>query len=156
MRTLVIILVLVSLIGLVDASYLTTEHYQGGAVVCNIGEVTFGDCTSVLTSEYATVFGIPNALVGAIYYLIVFILSALLVTPMPNKKIVVTIAILTGLGLTVSLWFVYLMLFVLDAICVYCMVSAAATTVLFITSLFLLKHFKKEGAEGAPSAPSAT
>jgi len=140
-RTLIIVLVLVSFIGLVDASYLTAQHYSGAEVVCSIGEHQLGNCDSVLTSKYATLFGVPNALIGALYYFAALILSSLLFS-FNNRNILKLLVLLTSLGLLASAWFVYLMLFVLKAICVYCLVSALATTALFLTSYYTLKRFR--------------
>ena len=57
----VIVLIVVSLIGFVDSAYLTAQHYSGEEVVCNVGARQLGNCNTVLTSEYATIFGVPTA-----------------------------------------------------------------------------------------------
>ena len=54
---------------------------------------------------------------------------------------------MTALGVAFSAYFVYLQLFVIGEICPFCMVSAAATTLLFIIELVT----KKIG--GARTAP---
>ena len=51
-----------SLIGLADATYLTIEHITGQSVRCTI----VSGCSEVLSSRYATVGGMPLALVGAL------------------------------------------------------------------------------------------
>jgi len=137
----IILLIVLSLIGLSDSAFLTSSHYSGSTVTCSIGGNTIGDCNSVLTSKYAKTAGVPNSLVGVVYYFIALILSAFLLTK-PKRATAQLLALLTGVGFLASLWFVYLQLFVLNAICVYCMVSAATTALLFIFSLLLLKRRK--------------
>src|SRR5918912_4308825 len=64
---------LLSLIGLGDAVYLTVKHITGGIVPCTIT----GGCEQVLNSSYATVGGVPLALIGAIAYFTAFSLATL-------------------------------------------------------------------------------
>ncbi len=139
-KSAVIIIFIFSLIGFADASYLTAEHYKGGEVVCEIGGHMLGDCSSVLSSDYATVGGIPVALAGAVYYLLVFVLLLFFIRK-EKRKILVVITALTGIGLIASAWFVYLQIFVLDSICVYCMISSLATTILFFASDTALRKY---------------
>jgi uncharacterized membrane protein len=93
----------------------------------------------VITSPYAAVFNIPVALGGALYYLSIFIMSiAYLDTK--NSKILSIIPPLTVLGFIASIWFVYLQFFVIKAICIYCMVSAATSAILFILGILMVKY----------------
>jgi uncharacterized membrane protein len=64
---------LVSLVGLADAIYLTIEHLSGRSVRCTI----VSGCSEVLSSEYATVRGVPLAMIGAVAYFTVFSLAVL-------------------------------------------------------------------------------
>src|SRR2546421_11472236 len=63
----------VSLVGLADSIYLTVEHLSGRSVRCTI--VT--GCSEVLSSPYASVQGVPLALIGATGYFVVFSLATL-------------------------------------------------------------------------------
>ena len=71
MKTLKILFLALSLLGFLDASYLAIKYYQGEAPTCAF----FKGCDVVTTSEYATIFGISIALLGAIYYLSLLLLS---------------------------------------------------------------------------------
>jgi uncharacterized membrane protein len=127
----VILLVTFALIGFFDSAYLTAEHYAGNIPPCFIAT----GCESVTTSVYSTVYGVPVALAGTIYYLLLFILSIGLLTGTDNKNLK-WISIISGLGFLSSAYFVYLQLFVINAICSYCMVSAITTTLIFLTSTY--------------------
>jgi uncharacterized membrane protein len=115
----------VSLAGFLDSTYLAAKHYVGGIVPC-----TFGNCEQVLNSSYSVFFGIPVALFGAIYYLSVLGL-VILYFDVKKEKILVFSSYLTVLGLAASAYFVFIQLFVIGAICEFCMVSAATSSVLF-------------------------
>ncbi len=124
----------VAVIGFSDASYLTIKHFQGTAPKCHILE----GCDIVTSSKYSKILGIPVALLGSMYY---FLMAALIVFYYDSrKKLSLKIAgYLTWTGFIMSIWFVYLQLFVLNSICVYCMGSAASSTTLFILGQIMLK-----------------
>mgnify|MGYP001561561753 FL=1 len=125
---------LFSFLGLIDASYLAAKHYTGTIPPCTIVK----GCEAVTTSQYATVGGISVALLGAIYYLIVLIISVAIIDTDNNflKKFLSRFSIL---GLLASIWFISLQLFVIKALCLYCLVSAFSSTAIFITAIFLRK-----------------
>jgi uncharacterized membrane protein len=125
-----ITLLIVAFIGFSDALYLTVEHYQNIIPPC-----TIGGCETVLTSSYAAIFGIPTALLGSIYYFIL-IVSLFLFLDF-KKEILLRIPIVFSfLGAIASIWFVYLMIFVIKAFCPYCAVSAVTSLIIFCLSLW--------------------
>lgn len=131
-------LIVISFIGFLDAMYLTVQHYTGSSINC----VIFEGCDTVATSKYAVIFGIlPLALLGVFYYVSV-LMSSLLYFDTGHKFFLRILPILTTLGFLFSLYFIYLQLFVIKAVCTYCMLSALTSTTLFIISLFILKHKK--------------
>ena len=131
---------IVSIIGFLDASYLTTKYYLGTPLNCSV----FEGCELVTTSQYATIFAIPVALLGAFYYLLIFILSFMYLDAGVHF-ITRMLPPLTLIGFFASVWFVYLQLFVIRAICIYCMGSAASSTILLIMGLAVIKSQKVGG-----------
>ena len=129
---LIIAFLAVSFFGFLDATYLTAQHYMGAIPPCVI---TTG-CETVLTSEYSVIFGIPTALLGSFYYLLLFLLAVFSLDM--KRGIIRFAAFLTPMGFLASLYFVYLQLFIIEEICTYCMVSAATSTILFILGLFII------------------
>lgn len=135
-----ILIGLLSFLGLIDASYLAAKHYTGTIPPCAIVK----GCEAVTTSQYATIGlpavegGVSVALLGAIYYLIVLIISIIIIDTKSNrlKKFLAGFSIL---GLLASIWFISLQLFVIKALCLYCLVSAFSSTSIFITAFFLRK-----------------
>lgn len=121
-----------SFAGFIDATYLAIKHFLNEPVLCSL----LRGCEVVTTSSYATVGPIPVALLGAFYYLIIFLVGIFYL----DTKNLIAVGILMHLpiaGFVASLWFVYLQLFVLRSICLYCMVSAGTSIVLFGLGMFV-------------------
>ncbi len=127
-KAIVAVLVLGTL-GFIDASYLTVSHYFRIPLPCSI----VNGCETVTTSIYSTVFGIPVALLGAAYYLAI-VLIAVFSLDRKNTGVMKWVRFISAAGFLASLIFVSLQLFVLHAICLYCMTSAVTTTAIFIFS----------------------
>ena len=123
-----------SFIGFLDAGYITVQHYSEGIVPC----YGFQGCDLVLTSRYAEVGGVPISLVGAIYYLIIFIAGVWFIDSR-NKKALFVLGYLPMVGFAVSIGLVYLQVFVIKAVCDYCVISAVSSLILFIFGLKVLK-----------------
>src|SRR5687768_10899241 len=117
---------LVSLAGLTDSIYLTIEHISGRSVKCTI----VSGCSEVLSSPYATVGGIPLALIGAAAYFSVFSLATL--AAFEYKLAGTLLTLLTGLMFLTTLWLLYLQAFVIGHFCQFCLVSALVTTILTV------------------------
>jgi len=125
---------LFSFLGLMDASYLAAKHYTGTIPPCAIVK----GCEVVTTSQYATIGGISVALLGAIYYLAVLVISIAIIDT-KSDRLKKFLARFSVIGLLASIWFISLQLFVIKALCLYCLVSAFSSTTIFITAFFLKK-----------------
>lgn len=129
---------LVAFVGLADASYLTVEHLSGRSVRCMI----VSGCDEVLQSSYATVGGhVPVAALGALAYFTVFSLATLALFGYAGARRLV--APVVALMFLATVWFVYLQAFVIQAFCVYCLLSAGVTTTLALLTLVRLLLARK-------------
>ena len=122
---LVIVFAVATLAGFVDASYLTAEHIRGSIPPCTLT----GGCEQVLTSAYASVAGVPVSVMGMLYY------GALLVSVIAffdtgDRRILHRACWLAVAGFLASLYFVYVQVFVIHALCLYCLISAVSSLVL--------------------------
>lgn len=125
-KWLILAFLIVSFIGFLDAVYLTITHYTGLYLNCFIK-----GCETALASQYAAIGNIPVALLGAIYYIVIFIF---VIAYLDTKKefFINFVAWLTIIGLFVSFWFLFVQFFIIKEICLYCLVSAGASILLFI------------------------
>jgi uncharacterized membrane protein len=132
-RWVVAAFLLFAFIGFTDATYLAAKHYLGTPLACSV----FANCEKVTSSRFAVILGIPLGVYGALYYLAVILLTIGYVDT--KKSIVLRAAAgITPLGFLASAWFVYLQLFVIGAVCPYCMLSALMSTLLLIPGLYVL------------------
>ncbi|OHA88401.1 MAG: hypothetical protein A2653_02435 [Candidatus Zambryskibacteria bacterium RIFCSPHIGHO2_01_FULL_43_25] len=134
-KRIIIFIIILAFIGFVDSLYLSANSILGITPPCFITE----GCDVVTTSKYSTILGIPMALVGAVYYLFLF-LASLFILEKRHMAVKQAIAAISGFGFVFSLWLVYAQIFLIEAICTYCMISAITTTLIFISSVFLLKQ----------------
>jgi uncharacterized membrane protein len=123
-----------SVVGLGVASYLTYVDTQGVPAVC--GPV--GDCNTVQASSYAILFGVlPVGLLGVAGY--VAILAAWLWGHYRSDRLAdyVPLAILamTVFGVLFSIYLTFLELFVIHAVCVWCLSSAVIMALLMLLSV---------------------
>ncbi|MDJ1434669.1 vitamin K epoxide reductase family protein [Halostagnicola sp. A-GB9-2] len=93
----------------------------------------------VITSPWAYVFGIPLATLGGFYYLTTIGL-ALWWFDTRHPLLIKILTPITASGVVFSTYFVYLQLGVIGEICPFCMVSAAATVVLFALELVIVRQ----------------
>ena len=120
---------LVALVGLFVALYLALYKLGViGTLACGAGS-----CETVQLSRWATLLGLPIAIWGVGYYAFVLALAFALVQDRwaDSRALALTLLVVTGWGVVFSAWLTYLELFVIHAICRWCVVSAAIAVVLF-------------------------
>ncbi|MBI3366176.1 quinone-dependent dihydroorotate dehydrogenase [Candidatus Roizmanbacteria bacterium] len=137
-------LLLLAVLGLIDASYLTYEHFSKIIPPCTVNRFLpfLSDCGKVLESKYSIVLGVPIALIGLIHYTLLFIGINIMI--FLNKKIVrLWVLLQTMIGAFFSIYLMYLQLFVIKSICIYCTYSAIISFFLFILTFFFLEKERK-------------
>ncbi len=136
-KTIAILMLIVAVVGFADATYLTIEHFTGGVILCGL---TSG-CDIVTTSVYSKLFGVPIALLGVFYYFsVIFGLVAYLDSK--DEKFFFWLAHYTGAGFGASLIFVVLQVFIIKSICLYCMLSAMSSTIIYYLAHQVHKNHK--------------
>ncbi len=124
-----------ALLGILDAGYLTYIKLAHVAALCR----GVGDCESVNSSVYSQVYGIPVAIFGLGAYLALAVLLAL-EPRLPVLQEYGPLAVF-GLALTGTLYSAYLTyveLFVIHAICPYCVASALLIVGLLVLAVIRL------------------
>lgn len=112
--------------GLAVAAYLTLVHYRDDLLVCSVG-----GCETVQKSPYAELAGIPVALLGLGMYIAVLALTLYRqMRPVRSENITLAIFGLAFAGTVFTIYLTYLELFVIDAICQWCVLFAIITWLL--------------------------
>ena len=98
---------------------------------------TIGSCETVNLSKYATLVGVPVAVWGLGFYVSLFLVALAGTTDRFVNAAWVSYVMLamTAWGVLFSGWLTYLELAVINAICMFCVISAILVTVLFFLSL---------------------
>jgi len=133
-----------ALLGVFVSTYLTLYKLGYiGTLNCAVGS-----CETVNTSRWATFFGMPVAAWGLGFYLVALTVAFMSVQERyaDSRKMAVALAVLTGWGTVFSGWLTYLELFVIHAICIWCVTSACIVLVMFLVSLADLREFSAEPA----------
>lgn len=115
-------MIVLSLVGIGIAGYLTYIHARGFDPAC-----TFGGCERVQNSEWAKLAGVPVPYIGLAGY--VGILLGLLVR---GELARLAVAGMTYIGFAFSMYLTYREIFDIRAICQWCVASAVVMTLLAI------------------------
>jgi uncharacterized membrane protein len=125
---LLIAILVIALLGTLEASYLTFVHYYGlKALACTGSHGGESTCAAVQSSVYSRLAGVPVAVLGLLGY--VSILASLRIRGDLGRGIGFCIALI---GCGFSLYLTYREVFTLQEICEWCVGSAVLMTILAI------------------------
>src|SRR6478672_12404305 len=127
----------VAIAGIGVATYITIADAGGGAPQCLAGG---HGCATVAESHYSHIAGINVAVFGIVGYVLLLAAAA---TPGDLGRFGGLLLALVGFGF--SAYLTYLELFVINAVCQWCVASAVLMTLLFVVSA--LRAFGYVGAE---------
>ena len=108
-----------SLVGLVEATYLTVLYLTGETAVCGGSP----DCWQVLGSKYARIGPFPVAAFGALAYFSAFSFATFAAFGYARARAFFVVVVCGMFAAT--LWLLFVQAFVLHAYCRYCLFSAA-------------------------------
>lgn len=135
-----------ALVGLADASYLTDMALTGSSLTCDI--TGLDGCNVVAQSVYSKIFGLPLAGYGALFYLL-FLCVFLYSMYRFSRGVERGIFVISLAGAFFSTYFLYLQLFVIKALCIYCIVSAL---VAYILAFLTWQHLRRVDPRGITSS----
>ncbi len=123
------LLVFFSLAGFFDSLYLWMQHLQNKPLMCPLGH----NCTTVTRSEWGELLGVRNELLGMLYYSALFVVFCFsLLLPIYNISLSYLSFGMASVGLFVSAFLVYIQAAVIKNYCIYCLVSALLSVLIFI------------------------
>ncbi|WP_375423013.1 vitamin K epoxide reductase family protein [uncultured Friedmanniella sp.] len=123
----------VALVGLAVSAYLTVEHFTSSALLaCPEGAVV--NCAKVTSSPYSEVAGVPVAVLGLAY----FVGMVALLTPAAWQHRRLDLVRLAGVGAGVLsvVYLVWVELFRVNALCLWCTAVHVCTLALLGTVLW--------------------
>ena len=125
----VALILVLSLLGLADSAYLAQHEASGTPLLCNIQNLS--GCNTVAASQYSRLFDIPLAEYGVLFFSILFVLAALELVIFDRllRRVLQGVSLV---GVIASLYFILIQAFVIQAFCIYCLVSALITLFIFI------------------------
>lgn len=138
-RSLLLSLALVlSLLGVADSWYLYESAVTDTALTCDIGAGLDG-CNVVAQSPYSQFLGIPLALYGVGFFGLLFAVAAAQFF-VSSRRLTLLYLSLSAFGAAASLVFMYIQFFLIKALCIYCLLSAAITFALLGIAWRLRRH----------------
>jgi uncharacterized membrane protein len=145
------VVAVLALVGGLVSLYLTL--YKVGVI--GTLQCTVGSCESVNTSRWATLLGIPVAAWGLAFYLATFAVAIVGVQERYSDapSISIALAAMSVWGVLFSAWLTYLELFVIHAVCMWCLISAIIVTLIATVSLLDLRDIR--AATDEPGARAA-
>jgi len=144
-RALRITLLVLAVIGIGIAGYLTYVHYADIKPLCTAGD----SCIKVQSSIYSKLAGVPVALIGLLGYIAIVI--SLLLPENENTRLATMILALVGFGF--SMYLTYREIHSIKAICEWCATSAGILTVIAVLSVW---RFLRGGELAAPAPAGGT
>ena len=139
-----------SIIGLGIALYLSYVEIMHVSAVCG----PIGRCNVVQSSSYAQIMGIPVAVLGAFFYLAVIGIWFLL-RHTTGRQYVILANLLLALTIAGTLFSIYLTvieLFVIHAVCAWCLSSAMVSTILMLIVVSAVSNQKSAHPTSQSSA----
>lgn len=128
-----------ALIGLMVATYMTIYKWTNNNAMC-LGS---GDCGTVNASKYSEVRGIPVALIGVLGYAAIlgtlaFEKRAFFLEDFITENATLLVFGFSLTGFLFTLWLIYAEIFLIKALCPFCLASQAVMTIIFILSIIRL------------------
>ncbi|HEY8238601.1 MAG TPA: vitamin K epoxide reductase family protein [Candidatus Limnocylindrales bacterium] len=130
-----VVLATLDVIGLVIAAYLSVVELQGELPYCG----PLKGCEQVALSEYARIGGIPVAVFGVILSMALLVL-AIAWTRSGRVELLAAHYGLSLVGVIFEIYFTYLELFVIGAVCIWCASYGVSLVARFGVALYVWRR----------------
>jgi len=126
---------ILTVLGVLDSTYLLIYKISNNKAMC-LGS---GECSTVNASRYSEINGIPISLLGIIAYLLILALLILEIRKnLSSDNSNLMVFGISLVGVLFSAYLTYIELFVIHAVCPFCVISAIVITLIFIISIVKL------------------
>jgi uncharacterized membrane protein len=125
----VVLILLFAFFGLSDSIYLAQQEANDAPLICNVDNLS--GCNIVATSPYTRFLGISIAEYGVMFYAFIFVIAALELVVFDRllRRVLQGASLV---GIIASAYLTFLEIFVIQALCIYCLVSAGIALAIFI------------------------
>lgn len=144
---------LLSGLGVLISTYLSVKRFTGGSLACS----RWAQCDVVNNSLYAKIYGVPVAFIGLAGYLLLLGLAlAALETEGDTRRGLVALGFVFALGgVAYSAYLTYIELYVIEAICSWCVASAIIITLLAVVGIVTLWRMAPGRAKASTASTAA-
>lgn len=131
-------------LGIVVSGYLASKRLTGGSLACT----RWAQCDVVNSSIYAKFLGIPVSFIGLAAYLLLLALTlAALWTAGRTQRQMLLLSLLFSIGgVGFSVYLTYIEIYVIEALCSWCVTSAIIITLLAILGVVNVLRSAPRGA----------
>lgn len=129
-----LLVLLLALAGLAVSGYIFYKKRKHEQLICFIGE----DCNKVINSKFNTILGIPNEVLGLLYYGAVAVATLMVimgVTTLLSISLPLVLTLTGGLAAAFAIILIFIQGAVIKEWCEYCLLSAGLSTAIFIIEL---------------------
>ena len=126
------VMLVYALIGMAIALYDVYMIYTGQLLWC---PPPIDGCNTVAYSPDGRIWGVPIGYFGVFFYLIMLVVAALLVFGSSWPGLRLASLLYTALGVCGSIGFMFLDITIIRAFCIYCLISAILTVLLFFSAI---------------------
>jgi uncharacterized membrane protein len=125
-----------SVIGLALAGYLTYEHYTSStSLSCPAGGGII-DCLKVTASPYSKVHGIPVTVLGLVFFAVMIGVQSRPAWASSSPAVRISRFLWSLVGVGTAAWLIYVELFRLNAVCLWCSAVHIISLLLFVVTAF--------------------
>ncbi len=135
--------------GVLVSGYLSVKRFTGGSLACS----RWAECDVVNNSVYAKIYGVPVAFIGLAGYLVIMCLAmvALQAEGTTQRRLLALGFLLALGGFGFSVYLTYLEIYVIEAICMWCVISTLLITLLAIVGGINLWRTAQEPLDTSPT-----
>ncbi|HEX7993127.1 MAG TPA: vitamin K epoxide reductase family protein, partial [Streptosporangiaceae bacterium] len=121
----------VSVLGLADAAYLTYQHFSGSTAFAGCAESSTVNCEAVTTSPESHIAGIPVSVLGLAFFVFMIVVNSRWGWKAPWPAVHWARLASVVVGIVFVLYLIWAELFRINAICLYCTGVHILTFILF-------------------------
>lgn len=136
--------VILSGLGVSISGYLVAKRFSGGSLACT----RWAQCDVVNNSVYSQLYGVPVSVIGLAGYLLLLMLAvaALWTAGRTQRRTLLLSFVLALGGVGFSIYLTYLEIYVIEALCAWCVASAVVIALLAIVTAIASRLTTPKGA----------